>query len=343
MQEAQLYQKLKDNKVKCQLCNHFCLITENNVGICGVRQNLNGELYSLNYGKLITEAVDPIEKKPLFHFLPGSLSYSIATVGCNLRCDNCQNWQISQSTKLRTQNSKVKTDLPGYKVKAEEIVTKTKESGCQSIAYTYTEPTIFTEFALDCMKLAKKAGLKNVWVSNGYMSLQCLDLILPYFDAINVDLKFFSDKYYLKNCGCHLNPILESLKYLYKNKVHLEITTLLIPGLTDLENQPQQIAEFIAKELSVDVPWHISRFSPEISFKMKDGETTSNKLIDEVYQIGKKAGLNFIYVGNVYGDDRENTYCPKCQKLNIERIGYQIKRFDNQGKCFNCQDDLKIF
>ena len=352
MKEALLYEKLNNNKVKCQLCNHFCLVLENNFGSCGVRQNLNGKLYSLNYGKLITEAVDPIEKKPLFHFLPGSLTYSIATVGCNLRCDNCQNWQISQVTKRESPASlreagqariaNRETYLPGYEVTAEEIVTKAKGSGCQSIAYTYTEPTIFTEFAFDCMKLAKKAGLKNVWVSNGYMSNQCLDLILPYLDAINVDLKFFSDKYYLKNCGCHLNPILKNLKYLYKNKIHLEITTLLIPSLTDLENQPQQIAEFIRKELSADIPWHISKFSPEISFKMQDGETTPGKLIDKVYEIGKKAGLNFIYVGNVYGDDRENTYCPKCEKLNIERIGYQIKRFDHQGKCYNCQTDLKI-
>lgn len=342
MPEALLYQKLSDNKVKCRLCNHFCLILENQLGICSVRQNINGKLYSLNYGKLITEAVDPIEKKPLFHFLPASLTYSIATVGCNLRCDNCQNWQISQIASRKSPVANRETALSGYEVTAEEVVTKAKENNCQSIAYTYTEPTIFTEFALDCMKLARIAGLKNVWVSNGYMSNQCLELILPYLDAINVDLKFFSDKYYLKNCGCHLNPILENLKYLYKNKIHLEITTLLIPGLTDQENQPGQIAEFIKNELSTEVPWHLSRFSPEVSYKMQNHETTPDKLINEVYEAGKKAGLNFIYVGNVYGDDRENTYCPKCEKLNIERVGYQIKRFDRQGKCFNCRADLKI-
>lgn len=366
MQEADLYEKLNNNQVKCQLCNHFCKISENKVGICGVRQNLGGKLYCLNYGKLITEAVDPIEKKPLFHFLPGSHTYSIATVGCNLHCGNCQNWQISQFTKIQNQknqlpskskepklkikNSKpvpseaegLEINLPGYEVTAEEIVAKAKTNDCQSIAYTFTEPTIFTEFALDCMILAHKHQLKNVWVSNGYMSKPCLDLIIPYLDAINVDLKFFSEKYYSKNCGCHLTPILDNLKYLTKNKIHLEITTLLIPGITDLDGQPKKIAEFIKNELSKDTPWHISRFSPEISNRMKNGKTTPEKLIDAVYQSGKETGLNYIYVGNVYGDKRENTYCPKCQKLNIERNGYQIKKFDRQGKCLTCNNDLKI-
>jgi pyruvate formate lyase activating enzyme len=310
---------------------------------------------SLNYGRLITEAIDPIEKKPLFHFLPGSLSYSIATVGCNLRCDNCQNWQISQwkvgSQKSEVGSSKLKDSrelatydlqLPGYDVRPDEIIERTIKSGCQSISYTYTEPTIFFEFALDCMKLAHQHKLYNVWVSNGYMSKWCLDGILPYLDAINVDLKFFEDKYYLKNCGCRLKPILENLQYFQQHKVLQEVTTLLIPGLTDIDNQPKRIAEFMAKELSIDVPWHISRFSPEISYKMQNGQTTANKLIDEVYQIGKRAGLDYVYVGNVWGDDRENTYCPKCKNLVIERCGYNIKRFDNDGKCPQCGYTLSI-
>lgn len=342
MKEALFYQKLKENQTKCNLCNHHCQLADGGIGICGARQNLDGKLYSLSYSRLITEAVDPIEKKPIFHFLPGSYSYSIATVGCNFRCANCHNWQISQAEKSVRHEAPSKIELPGYDVTAEEVVKRAMENSCLSISYTYTEPTIFAEFALDCMKLARLKGLKNVWVSNGYMTKQCLDVIIPYLDAINVDLKFFEDKYYLENCGAKLQPVLGNLKYLCQRKVALEITTLLIPGLTDLENQPERIAEFIAKELSVDIPWHISRFSPEISYKMHNGKTTPDKLINEVYQIGKKAGLNYVYTGNVWQDMRENTYCPKCQTLVIKRLGYQITRFDNQGKCPKCNFRLPL-
>lgn len=342
MKEAKLYKKLKDNQVKCYLCNHNCQILECQTGICGVRQNIKGKLNSLNYGKLITEAVDPIEKKPIFHFQPGSISYSIATVGCNLRCDNCQNWQISQATKEKSEILDSVIELPGYNVTAEQVVKRALESDCQSISYTYTEPTIFFEFALDCMKLAHQKDLKNIWVSNGYMSEQCLNELVPYLDAINIDLKFFDEKIYIKNCGCKLKPILENLKYLNKQNVLLEVTTLLIPGLTDLDKQPQEIAEFITQELSVDVPWHISRFSPEISYKMQDGKTTPDRLIDEVYQIGKRAGLNYIYVGNIWGDKRENSYCPKCNELIIERQNYQIKILSKSGSCPKCSYELSF-
>ncbi len=348
MKEAKLYQKLEDKKVQCLLCHHFCQLADGQLGICGVRQNIQGKLMSLNYGHLITEAIDPIEKKPIFHLLPGSLSYSIATIGCNLRCDNCQNWTISQYSKLEIRNSKL--ELPGYDVTPEETITKAIEAGCQSIAYTYTEPTIFFEFALDCMKLARQNGLKNIWVSNGYMSKQCLDEILPYLDAINVDLKFFDEKIYLKNCGCHLPPILDNLKYLYKDsrfktqdsKLILEITTLLIPGLTDVNNQPQKIAEFIAQELSPNVPWHISRFSPDISYKMQNGQDTPLKLINRAYELGKRAGLNYIYVGNIWNNEHESTYCPQCGALVIKRLGYQIKALTPDGHCPKCYYQLPL-
>lgn len=352
MTEAKLYKKQANNQVQCQLCHHFCQLDNGQLGVCGVRQNQNGALMSLNYGHLITEAVDPIEKKPIFHLLPGSLSYSIATIGCNLRCDNCQNWQISQaSKKFQTPNTNNQInhkfqipnlELPGYDATAEEIIQRAIESGCQSISYTYTEPTIFFEFALDCMKLAHQNGLKNVWVSNGYMSKQCLEEILPYLDAINVDLKFFDDKIYLKNCGCKLAPIMENLKYLHQQKVLVEVTTLLIPGLTNLDNQPKKIAEFISQELSIDVPWHISRFSPEISYKMQNGKSTPDKLINEVYQSGKAAGLNYIYVGNVWDDERQNTYCPKCKALVIKRRGYQVKTLTPDGHCSKCHRLLPL-
>jgi len=342
MKESKFYEKLGNQQVKCGLCNHHCQLSIGGVGICGIRQNIGGKLYSLNYGRLITEAVDPVEKKPLFHFLPGTLTYSIATIGCNFHCDNCHNWQISQESK-KTRKQENKLLLPGYDVTAEEIVKRAIESDCRSISYTYTEPTIFAEFAIDCMRQAKKKGLKNSWVSNGYMSKKCLEAILPYLDAINVDLKFFDDNLYVKNCGARLQPVLDNLKFLAKRKnVDLEITTLLIPGLTDLDNQPLKIAEFIAKELSVDIPWHISRFSPEISYKMQNGKTTPDKLIDEVYKIGKKAGLKYVYVGNVWGDERENTYCPKCQQPVIKRLGYEIQRFDKNGCCAHCHYQLPL-
>lgn len=344
MKEAKLYKKLANSQVQCQLCNHFCHFIDGRLGVCGVRQNIKGVVYSLNYGCLITEAVDPIEKKPLFHFLPGTTTYSIATVGCNLRCDNCQNWQISQASKPKTEDRKsIAIQLPGYNVTAEEVVNKAIKSGCKSISYTYTEPTIFFEFTLDCMKLANQKGLKNVWVTNGYMSKQCLDEILPYLDAINVDLKFFDDKIYQKNCGCQLQPILDNLKYFcQKPKLMLEITTLLIPGLIETGNQLRKITEFISQELSVNVPWHISKFSPEISHKLIGAKETSDKLIDEAYQSGIMAGLNFVYVGNVLGDKRENTYCPECENLVIERCGYSVRRFDKYGKCAKCGNTLNI-
>jgi len=227
-------------------------------------------------------------------------------------------------------------------VTAEEVVKRAVDFGCQSISYTYTEPTIFTDFALNCMKLAKQEGLFNVWVSNGYMSQIAFKAILPYLDAINIDLKFFDNIIYLKNCGCKLEPILENLKYLSRQNVLLEVTTLLIPGLTDINGQPKMIAEFISRKLSNDVPWHISKFSPEISYKLHDGQETSDKLIDQVYQIGKQAGLNYIYVGNVYGDKRENSFCPKCNELVIKRLGYQITLHDENGKCVKCKFKLPL-
>jgi len=341
MKEASLYLKLDNKQVKCQLCNHFCSIPMDRSGTCNVRHNYNGKLYSLNYAHLITESVDPIEKKPIFHLLPGSFTYSIATVGCNLQCDNCQNWQISQVKKNPKPGQTVNT-LAGYETTAEDVVAQALQAKCQSISYTYTEPTVYFEFALEVMRLAQRNNLKNIWVSNGYMSTKCLKEIMPYIDAINVDLKFFEDKYYIQNCNAKLQPILNNLIELNKEGVLVEITTLLIPGLTDLDDQPQKIAQFIARELSINVPWHISRFSPEISYKMQGSKTTPDQLINSAYDAGKKAGLNYIYVGNVQGDNRENTYCPNCQKLNIARVGFQINRQDKNGHCYNCDYNLKI-
>lgn len=285
---------IKNNLIHCQLCNHYCLIAEGKTGLCGVRKNINGKLYSLVYGKVIAANIDPIEKKPLYHFLPGSLSYSIATVGCNFRCKNCQNADISQFPIV---NKLEENYVPGEETKPEDVVKRAKQSGCASIAYTYTEPTIFAEFALDCMKLARKAGLKNVWVSNGYTAKEAWPKILPYLDAINVDLKFFNNETYLKICGAKLQPVLDNLKLLKKEKIWLEVTTLIIPGLNDTEKEITAIASFIFKELGADTPWHVSRFFPQYQLQ-KEGPT-DEQIIYSAVRIAKGIGLRNVYAGNL--------------------------------------------
>ncbi len=340
MKECYLYKKLPKKDVQCQTCSHFCLIRPGERGNCGVRENKNGHLYALNYSKAIATNIDPIEKKPLFHFLPATYSYSIATVGCNLSCKFCQNWDISQAPKP-------KNPILGQDISPKEIVKEALESKCQSISYTYTEPTIFLEFALDTMKLTKKKNLKNVWVSNGFMSKETLKLISPYLDAINVDLKSFSEKFYQEICGARLRPVLENLKEIKKRKIHLEITTLVVSTLNDSEKELTQIASFIKKELGEDIPWHVSRFFP--AYKLCHLSPTSIETIHKAYKIGKKVGLNFVYAGNIPGNhideiETESTYCPKCQRLIIERVGFALKtnNLTKNGKCRFCKKSLNI-
>ncbi|MCX6796288.1 MAG: AmmeMemoRadiSam system radical SAM enzyme [Candidatus Falkowbacteria bacterium] len=226
MEKASLYKQLNDSTIQCELCNHFCVIKDGRVGICRVRKNKKGSLYSLVYGQPVAMNVDPVEKKPLFHFQPGSLTYSLGTYGCNFACANCQNWDISQETNIE----KKLANLPF--VAPEEIINETIANDCQSISYTYNEPTVFTEYALKIMKLAHQQKLKNIWVSNGYMSKQCLEKIIPFLNAINIDLKSFTEKFYQENCHARLQPILNSLQFLQEQQVHLEITTLIIPTLS---------------------------------------------------------------------------------------------------------------
>jgi len=337
MLESYLYKKLEDKKTQCLTCTHRCVIAKNNFGICGVRKNIDGKLYAVNYGGAVALNIDPIEKKPLFHFLPGTLSVSFATAGCNFRCDNCQNWQISQGPKI----NKDFKDW-GEKVSPAEIVKVAKNNNCPSIAYTYTEPTIFLEYALDTMELAKKEGIKNVWVSNGFMSSEALKMIAPYLDAINVDLKSFDNGFYQKHLGGRVEPILENLKAIKKLGIWLEVTTLIIPTLSDDLKMLEKIACFISKELGNDTPWHISAFSGFISWKLQRFPDNSVDIIHRAYEIGKKAGLKYVYAGNVPGNSAENTYCPKCGEIMIKRIGYQIERFDREGKCKECGEDLDI-
>jgi len=326
MKEAMFYEKLDDNMVNCNLCSHRCRkIAQSKRGICGVRENIDGKLFSLVYGKAVARSVDPIEKKPLFQFLPGSSTYSIATVGCNFRCDNCQNYDISQLPKVRG-------TIVGEDVTPEEIVLAAKLSNCQSIAYTYTEPTIFFEYALDTAKLAHKQGIRNVFVTNGYITPEALHAISPYLDAANIDLKSFSDSFYKKTCGARLQPVLDSIKLHKKLGIWIELTTLIIPTLNDQETELQQIAKFIKEEVGKDVPWHITQFHP--TYKLMDQPRTPVTTLRRARQIGLDAGLRYVYEGNVPGENGENTYCPKCKKMLIHRLGYQIR--ENKIKNSTC-------
>ncbi|MBU4331594.1 AmmeMemoRadiSam system radical SAM enzyme [Patescibacteria group bacterium] len=292
MKEAILYKKLNNRKVQCRVCNHYCKINPGKRGVCGVRENKNGKLYSLVYDRACAENIDPIEKKPFYHFLPGTFSLSIATVGCNFRCHNCQNWDISQ-------NVKIAADIIGQELPPEKIVQNAIDNNCPSISYTYTEPTIFLEYALDTMKLARKAGLKNCWVSNGYMSKESLKLIFPNLDAINVDLKSSDDEFYKKYCNARLQPVLDNLMAIKKAKVHLEVTTLVIPTLNDEENNLKKIAQFIHGKLGADTPWHVSRFSGMISWKLQHLPDTPAETIRRAKEIGEGVGLKRVHLGNI--------------------------------------------
>lgn len=334
MKEAILYRKLSQKSVQCRACPNYCVLTPNTRGKCGVRENKNGKLYSLVYGKVAAINIDPIEKKPFFHFLPGTSSLSFGTVGCNLSCKACQNWELSQGPKLRGK-------IFGQQILPEKIVEMAIKYKCPSISFTYSEPTVFVEFALDTMKIAKKKGIRTCWVSNGYMSKETVDLISPHLDAINIDLKGFSDKFYKEYCGAMLDPVLENLITFKKRKIWVEVTTLVIPdaiGETTLEN----IANFIVKNLGPDTPWHVSRFFPEISWKLRHFFTTPIDLVQKACDIGISKGLRYVYGGNVPGLASEDTYCPKCHAKMIDRTGYIIERFDKNGKCSKCGEDLNI-
>ncbi|OHB56470.1 MAG: AmmeMemoRadiSam system radical SAM enzyme [Planctomycetes bacterium RBG_13_44_8b] len=316
LKRAVLWDAAEGKKVSCKLCAHRCVIGEGKLGRCCVRKNIDGVLYSLNYDKVCSANPDPIEKKPLYHFQPGSSSFSIATMGCNFRCEFCQNWQISQVVVEDGQ-------IDGQAISADKIVAAAVRSGCKSIAYTYTEPTVFMELCNDCGRLAKEKGLSNVFVSNGYQTIEAIDFTRDWLDGINVDLKAFSEDYYKRLCKAHLQPVLDTLKYIAKEtKIWLEITTLLVPGENDSDDELKKLAEFIVNEVGADVPWHISRFHPQ--YKYSDSAPTSVKALERAEQIGKEAGLHYVYLGNVPGSKSENTFCYSCGSVLIERIGYQI-------------------
>ncbi len=312
MKEASLWNKADDGRVDCFLCAHRCRIAPGRRGTCRVRENRDGTLVTLTYGRLISRAIDPIEKKPLYHFLPGTPSYSIATVGCNFRCDFCQNWQISQA---RASGD----ELPGDPATPEEIAEDARARGCASIAYTYTEPTIFFEFARDTSIEAHRRGIANVFVTNGYETLETVEAMTGLIDAANVDLKAFTDDFYRERCGAKLQPVLDSIRAMHGAGIHVEVTTLVIPGRNDSEKELREIAEFIAS-ISPDTVWHVSRFHPD--FEATDLDRTPQGTLDLAVRLGREAGLHYVFTGNVAGGVSD-TVCPGCGRVVIERRGFR--------------------
>lgn len=336
MQTASFYKPLKNKAVLCTACCHQCKILEGKTGICGVRKNTQGRLELLVFGRAAAVNVDPIEKKPFYHFWPGSLAFSIGTLGCNFHCLNCQNFDISQILDHKGVVDYYSKINWGEKLSPEEAIQKAKATHSKSIAYTYNEPTVWVEYALEIMQRAKKEGLYNVWVSNGFMAEETLEAIAPYLDAINIDIKSFSDQFYRQNCGARLDPILENCRRIKEKKIHLEITTLIIPAISDDEKMLRQLAQFIRQELGAETPWHISAFSGEISWKLQLIPETSVSQLKKIYQIGLEAGLHYVYAGNVLAEGLENTYCPQCAATVVERSGYTIENRLEKGRCRQC-------
>jgi len=336
LKQAVLWESAADKKVRCKLCAHRCVIAEGRLGFCGVRKNIDGVLYSLSYDKLCSANADPIEKKPLFHFQPGSRSFSIATPGCNFKCIFCQNWQISQTVKDGV-------FIEGQAISPQQIVSMAQRSGCKSIAYTYTEPTIFMELCAETGRLAKQKGLANVFVSNGYLTGEAIDFARDWLDGINVDLKSFSEDYYKNLCRAHLQPVLDTITYIAnETNIWMEITTLVVPGRNDSDDELKQIADFIVEKRGADVPWHISRFYPQ--YQMDNEAPTPIETLERAYEIGKSAGLHYAYLGNVPGSKSESTFCYNCGAILIDRIGYTIRAKNIKvGACPECGTKIAGF
>jgi pyruvate formate lyase activating enzyme len=332
MKEALFYEQEKEQVVLCRLCNHHCHIKDGKRGLCGVRENRGGKLYSLVYGKLVSENIDPIEKKPLFHMLPGTRSYSISTVGCNFRCEHCQNYQISQYPHTHG------ADIVGQDRSAEDVVDAARRTGCRSISYTYVEPTIFYEFAYDCAVLARQRGLKNVFVSNGYMGEEVTRHLAPVLDGINIDVKAFTDKFYRQVCKARLQPVLDNVRLMHELGVWVEVTTLIIPGWNDSDGELREIAGFI-REIDSAIPWHVTAFYP--TYKMLDRPPTPASTLRKAREIGLAAGLRYVYQGNIPGEGGESTYCPNCNTLLIERFGFSIGKNNlADGDCRSCGEKI---
>jgi pyruvate formate lyase activating enzyme len=352
LHEARFYEPLPNKKVRCTLCPHDCRIPEGARGACSVRYNHDGKLYTLVYDKVVAREVNPIEKKPLFHFYPGSYAYSISTVGCNLRCSFCQNWNISQWPKdhlpkridkaehevpdpICPQLAAMDRDIAGERVTPQQIVAAAQETGCSSISYTFTEPTIFYELAYDTAVLAKEKGLMNNFVSNGFISEAPLRELATVLDGVNVDLKFFREESYRRISRARLQPILDAIRLYHELGIWVEVTTLVIPGLNDSDKELGQIAAFI-HSVGEEIPWHVTAFYP--AYRMYDRPCTDVATLRRGREIGLAEGLRYVYEGNVPGEGGENTYCYHCKALLIERYGFSVRlnRIGDDGCCPEC-------
>lgn len=330
IQDAILYRHLKKQYVQCTACEHFCAIAPGDKGKCGVRRNYDGALKLVVYGQPAALHVDPVEKKPLFHFLPTQPILSLGTVGCNFQCQFCQNWEISQSGgEFDPARSAEQDTLPA------DLVDYCRRRRISMLAYTYNEPTVFFEYAYDTAKLAHAHGIRNVFVSSGFESLAALELIEPYLDAINVDLKAFTEQFYREVCGTRLKPVMRNIEHIVRRtKIWIEVTTLLIPGLNDSDAELRDMAAWLAG-VSRDMPWHISAFHPD--YRMLDRPPTPHRTLVRAWEIGKEAGLNYVYVGNVHDRERESTYCPACGQLLISRSWYDVRlHWREPGVCHGC-------
>jgi len=333
MKEAMFFRSGADGEVSCGLCPHGCTIAPQRVGICGVRKNEGGTLVSLVYARAVAAHADPIEKKPLFHFLPGSRSFSIATVGCNLACRHCQNAEISQMPKDRGV-------IAGGWLPPEEVVARALSEGCRSISFTYTEPTVYYEYAYDTAREAARRGLQNVFVTNGYIREEPVRAIQPWLHAANVDLKSFRDDFYREVCGARLQPVLDTLCLLKKLGVWVEVTTLLIPGRNDEESELRALARFL-RGLDPQTPWHVSAFHP--TYRMTDRDRTPVHALRKACEIGREEGLAFVYTGNVPGDEGEQTFCPRCGACVIRRHGFRIVGTNlRQDRCGACDGEIPL-
>jgi pyruvate formate lyase activating enzyme len=329
--EALFYQKLDGKKVKCQLCPRYCLISPGKRGYCRVRENQGGSLVSISYAKPVAIHLDPIEKKPLFHFLPSRQAFSIATAGCNLNCKFCQNWEISQGRP---------EELNYTSLSPEQLVAKALASGAPVLAYTYTEPTVFYEYMFDACRIARSRGLKNVMHSNGYINEEPLRRLARFLDAANIDLKGFKEEYYAKICEGSLEPVLKSLKILKEEGVHIEITNLVLTGFNDDPDSIAKMCLWIKDNLGADTPLHFSRFFP--MYQLMGLNPTPVGTLETARQIARDCGLKYVYIGNVPGHSAENTYCPKCKKAVIKRAGYMVEEVDLvQGRCKFCQEKIE--
>lgn len=330
LHEAKFWEK-SDSKIQCRLCPSECLLSEGETGRCRVRINKSGKLYTLVYGKAVAKNVDPIEKKPVFHLLPGSTAYSIATAGCNLRCKFCQNWQISQSAP---------NDFNVDYFPPEDVVKSALQSKSASIAYTYNEPTVFYEYVLDTAKLAKKKGLRNILVSSGFINEEPMKELLPYFDVIKIDLKGFNEKFYKEVTEGKLQAVLNTLLTIRKNsKVIVEVVNLVVPGLNDDINEVKKMCKWIKENLGSDTPVFFSKFYP--NFQLRNIPETPIATLEKCREAAMKEGLNYVYIGNVAGHPAESTYCPKCKKVLIARTGYFVGEVNIvKGKCKFCGKEI---